>query len=66
MDFADIDRIAQPFVALLDHRLLNDIIENPTSENVVLWFVEKLGTELLLASIELSETPRSRARWSPT
>lgn len=64
-DFADIDAFVCPIVATLDHHLLNDILENPTSENLVRWFAEKLGPVLHLHSLELSETTRSRARWTP-
>jgi 6-pyruvoyl-tetrahydropterin synthase len=64
MDFADVDSVVSPLVALLDHRSLNDFIENPTSENLTLWFAAALGA-LPLAYIEVSETAKSKARWSP-
>lgn len=40
--FAIVERIG-PWVAELDHQLLNEIagLENPTVENMVLWFVRK-------------------------
>lgn len=66
-DFADIDGVIQPIVAELDHSLLNNIVENPTSENLVLWLARKIRGELKLnlVSVELSETAKSSARWTP-
>ncbi|EDM35587.1 6-pyruvoyl tetrahydrobiopterin synthase, putative [Pedobacter sp. BAL39] len=59
-DFGDLKRGIQPFVDLLDHRLLNDIpgLENPTSENLSVWLWQKIKPVFpALAKIELSETP---------
>ena len=67
MDFSSVDTVVQPLVAQLDHRLLNDIVENPTSENLALWLSRKmLDLGLNLASLEVSETAKSHARWTPT
>lgn len=64
MDFADIDAAVAPVVARLDHRCLNDFLGNPTSENLAVWIAGEL-TDLPLASVTVSETRKSRARWSP-
>lgn len=53
MDFNQLKHIIQTRVIdTLDHTLLNDTIENPTSENVLLWIQDiiqpKLGTNLKL------------------
>jgi 6-pyruvoyltetrahydropterin/6-carboxytetrahydropterin synthase len=64
MDFADVDAAVSPLIAQLDHSTVNDQIDNPTSENICLWFALHLQS-LPLSSITVSETPRSRARWVP-
>lgn len=63
-DFADIDAVIKPLVASLDHRCLNDLIENPTSEQLV-EYVARCLSALNLVSVTLSETAKSRARWTP-
>lgn len=41
----------------LDHRSLNDIIENPTSENIIGWIWKRLAPELAgLSELVLWET----------
>jgi 6-pyruvoyltetrahydropterin/6-carboxytetrahydropterin synthase len=46
----------------LDHRHLNDIIENPTSENIVLWMWRRLIAPLpQLAELTLWETAKAGA-----
>jgi len=45
-------------LAEMDHHNLNDILENPTAENMVLWFWERLAPELKnLKELVLWETP---------
>jgi 6-pyruvoyltetrahydropterin/6-carboxytetrahydropterin synthase len=63
-DFSDIDSVVAPVVKMLDHRCLNDIVENPTSENLATWIARALSA-LNLASVTVSETRKSRARWTP-
>ncbi len=63
-DFAVIDAVAAPVIASLDHSTLNDQLDNPTSEQLAAWIAGQLGA-LSLASVEVSETRRSRARWTP-
>lgn len=42
IDFWDLDKIVEPLVAMVDHRMLNDIagLENPTAEYIGRWFVD--------------------------
>lgn len=70
-DFANIDAVVKPVVASLDHTYLNDAVPNPTAENLVIHLVARimspihaLGVGVELRSLELSETPRSKARWT--
>lgn len=62
MDFGEITKVVKVIIDQLDHRLLNEILglENPTSENLVVWIWNKLKPNLpLLHTIEISETCNS-------
>lgn len=67
MDYAALDVLVAPLIAQLDHRNLNDIIENPTAENLVMWFVVRLESALPsgvhLSRVRVSENPRSWAEY---
>ncbi|HVI01689.1 MAG TPA: 6-carboxytetrahydropterin synthase [Enhygromyxa sp.] len=45
-DFRAVRAIVKSVVAQLDHRMLNDIIENPTAERVALWLWDRVDVEL--------------------
>lgn len=58
-DFADIDATVRDRVlALADHRNLNDVLDNPTAENICVWIWGRLDGALpgRLVEIELHET----------
>lgn len=61
----DFDRVARTVsdrvLDLVDHQNLNEFIENPTVENVVLWIWEKLDGALPLDEVVLWETPTACA-----
>ncbi|MBE2229564.1 MAG: 6-carboxytetrahydropterin synthase QueD [Chitinophagaceae bacterium] len=60
MDFKILKDRVLPLIDLVDHRLLNEIpgLENPTAENITIWFWDKLKPLLpQLSRIELKETP---------
>jgi 6-pyruvoyltetrahydropterin/6-carboxytetrahydropterin synthase len=62
IDFADIDVVAEPLRAALDHQLLNDIegLANPTSEAVARWIWQNVKPRLeALSTVIVRETPRS-------
>jgi len=44
-DFGEIDADVAPLLALVDHRLLNDVpgLENPTAEIIAAWFLDRLA-----------------------
>lgn len=42
IDFADIKTAVAPLIDQLDHRLLNDIIDNPTVERQLVWLWERI------------------------
>jgi 6-pyruvoyltetrahydropterin/6-carboxytetrahydropterin synthase len=65
-DHARISRAMDPLLELLDHSYLNDIpgLENPTIENMCLWFWERLSPSLVgLAEIVIHETPSARCSY---
>ena len=46
-DFDEIERVVrQAAVDVLDHQNLNDFIDNPTAERIVLWLWERLSPVL--------------------
>lgn len=59
MDFKVIKDLITPLIDQLDHKLINKVegLENPTAENIAIWFWNKLKTMLPdLSKIELKET----------
>ncbi|MCK9186079.1 6-carboxytetrahydropterin synthase QueD [Candidatus Gracilibacteria bacterium] len=57
IDFKDIKKIAEEKVInILDHAHLNDIIENPSAENIAVWTWEKLKKDLPLKKVTIFET----------
>lgn len=62
-DFDRIERIVgEQIVDALDHQNLNDFMENPTAENIVLWIWKRLERTLVrLDELVLWETQTSCA-----
>ncbi len=60
-DFGEVRRVVQEQVlARVDHRTLNDLLENPTAENIARWLWEALAPHLPgLAEVRLHEVPDS-------
>ena len=60
-DFEAVSRVVKAAViAELDHRSLNELIENPTAENIVRWVWGRLEPELpLLTELTLWETRKA-------
>jgi 6-pyruvoyltetrahydropterin/6-carboxytetrahydropterin synthase len=63
IDFDVIDRIVREHtIESLDHYTLNDLIDNPTAENILLWIWERLDGNLEgLKELVLWETPSACA-----
>jgi 6-pyruvoyltetrahydropterin/6-carboxytetrahydropterin synthase len=57
-DFVDLDRVVRERVLKrLDHRDINELIENPTAEHIVLWIWSELkGHVPGLCELRLAET----------
>ena len=65
-DHSRISRAMDPLLEKLDHSYLNDIpgMENPTIENMCVWFWERLIPLLPgLAEIVIHETPTARCSY---
>jgi 6-pyruvoyltetrahydropterin/6-carboxytetrahydropterin synthase len=60
-DFGKIkDVVAAEVLARVDHRNLNDLLENPTAENIARWIWEALAQRMPgLAEVRLYEIPDS-------
>lgn len=58
IDFMEVKRVVQEHVLNeIDHNDLNQVLENPTAENVVVWMWRKLKPELSgLVEMQLYET----------
>ena len=73
LDYADIASAWQPIHDALDHRVLNDIpgLENPTTEVLVEWIVERLSLGFLshnhtaLWSVRVYESSTTWVEWVP-
>lgn len=60
MDFSTIKKIVKKLVLdRLDHKFLNDLIPQPSAENITLWIWSALKRKLPLYEIKLWETPTS-------
>jgi 6-pyruvoyltetrahydropterin/6-carboxytetrahydropterin synthase len=61
MDYADISAAFKPLWEKLDHHYLNEILENPTSENVAIWIWQRLKPKLpQLVEVAVAETCTAR------
>jgi len=58
IDFADLKRtVNQAVISKMDHRYINDFIENPTAEVMVRWIWDRLvEVQTGLVEVELHET----------
>jgi 6-pyruvoyltetrahydropterin/6-carboxytetrahydropterin synthase len=63
-DFSEIKRtVKKKVIDKLDHKHLNDIIENPSSEHIALWVWDKLKDDMPLAKISVHETENQWAEY---
>ena len=62
IDFVDLKKIVKDkVISKLDHITLNDVIKQPTAENIIIWIWKQLEKELNLTELKLYETPDSYA-----
>lgn len=55
LDFAVVDRLIKPVIERLDHQNLNEIIENPTAENIAQWILDQVAGSFVY-SVKVWET----------
>jgi len=64
MDFGDLSKIVKEnIIDVLDHHHLNNIISDPTAENLVLWIKDHLPIKVPLSRIRLWETSKAYCEW---
>lgn len=67
IDTAQIDTVFGIIHNQLDHKVLNDVVENPTTENLAIWCWEKFHksfgdiNNIHKIAVEVQESPRSTA-----
>jgi len=64
MDFTEIKRIVnEKIMPQIDHKNLNELIENPTAENIALWIFDALKSHMNVASVKVWE---GEGKWAET
>lgn len=64
MDFLDLKRtVKEKVLARLDHAYLNEVVDQPTAENLAVWIWDQLGKDLPLYEIKVWETPTGSATY---
>lgn len=59
-DFVELKKIVEErAISFLDHTYLNEVIDNPSAENIAMWIWGRLEGELPLFEIKVYETPTS-------
>jgi 6-pyruvoyltetrahydropterin/6-carboxytetrahydropterin synthase len=56
------DVVESEAIQKLDHKNLNEVIKNPTMENILLWVYRQIKVKLPVSSIEIRETERNSAK----
>jgi 6-pyruvoyltetrahydropterin/6-carboxytetrahydropterin synthase len=56
LDYHDINDVVRPLISKLDHRTLNDIIDNPTCENICMFIWDCISTQIPVSEILVRET----------
>jgi len=59
-DFVELKKIVEEkVIKKLDHTYLNDLLPQPSTENIALWIWERLKEELPLYEVKVWESPTS-------
>lgn len=60
LDFKKLKKIVNKRVVdKLDHKLINDVIKNPSAEFIAIWAWDQLKDDVNLKQIKIYETPNS-------
>lgn len=65
-DYHEISKAVMPILALVDHRVLNEVegLENPTSELLCVWLFNKIRVVIPeLHQVIVAETPTTECAW---
>lgn len=65
VDFHEIEAAFKPLFERIDHRLLNDVLPNPTAELLAIWVWDELAPKVkLLCLVEVDEMDGYRVAYS--
>ena len=68
MDYKRLDEIIDPLISMFDHKVINDLLPNPTAENIVFKLADKipdfLPNRVILVKVKVWETENSYAEWT--
>jgi 6-pyruvoyltetrahydropterin/6-carboxytetrahydropterin synthase len=65
VEFGALDLVMEPLLTLVDHHCWNDMLPQPTVENIAAWFAEMLQHHLQVpVTVRAHEGPRSWAEVS--
>ncbi len=57
LDFKIVKKtVKEKVISILDHKHLNDIIENPSAEHVAIWIWDKIKNDIPLKKVTVYET----------
>ncbi len=60
LDFKELKKhVKKNVLDIIDHKYLNDVIDQPSAENIAIWIWKQLKDSLPLYEIKLWETPTS-------
>jgi len=60
LDFSELKQIVeQEIIFKVDHSYINDLLKQPTAENMIIWMWDKLIKKLPIYELKLWETPTS-------
>jgi len=63
MDFSELKKtVKEEVICVLDHANLNDVVPNPTAENLIKWIEDELKHKMHLHSIKIYEGDRKWAK----
>lgn len=66
IDYADVKAAWSPIKHNIDHWSLNEIIDNPTCENIAIWIAARLAyAGMKVSRIELNETEHCGVIYTP-
>ena len=68
MDYKRLDEIVDPLIFMFDHKVINDLLPNPTAENIALKLAVKipdfLPNRVALVKVRVWESENSYAEWT--